>query len=121
MSIPPPQDLPWVATGDAANKAYLKARADAFKHTSQRNKLLQSAAQAYHRRDARAAKALSLRGQQENCLVREAHRRAAQILFEERNRNCDGQELYVDLHGMFLHFPPVSLSSLIAIILPHGL
>jgi hypothetical protein len=41
MSIPAPEYLPWVATGDVVNKAYVKARAEAFKHASQRNKLLQ--------------------------------------------------------------------------------
>jgi hypothetical protein len=41
MSIPAPEHLPWVATGDVVNKAYVKARAEAFKHASQRNKLLQ--------------------------------------------------------------------------------
>jgi hypothetical protein len=40
-AIPPPQDLPWVATGDSINKAYVKARSEAFKHANLRNKLLQ--------------------------------------------------------------------------------
>lgn len=40
-AILPPQDLPWVVTGDSVNKAYQKARAEAFKHANQRNKLLQ--------------------------------------------------------------------------------
>jgi hypothetical protein len=66
-----------------------------------RNKFLQSAAQAYNRHDSRAAKALSLRGQAENNLMREAHRKAAEILYEERNkqRGPNAQELYIDLHG----------------------
>jgi hypothetical protein len=60
-----------------------------------------SAAQAWNRSDSRAAKALSLRGQSENNLMREAHREAARILYEERNKsNDDSRELYVDLHGM---------------------
>ena len=59
-----------------------------------------SAAQAWNRSDSRAAKALSLRGQSENNLMREAHREAARILYEERNKgNDDSKELYVDLHG----------------------
>lgn len=60
-----------------------------------------SAAQAWNRSDSRAAKALSLRGQSENNLMREAHRKAAQILYEERNKDTgpDARELYVDLHG----------------------
>lgn len=60
-----------------------------------------SAAQAWNRNDARAAKALSLRGQSENDLMRKAHREAARELYEERNKNCSsGSELYVDLHGL---------------------
>ena len=59
-----------------------------------------SAAQAWNRSDSRAAKALSLRGQSENNLMREAHREAARILYEERNKGDDySKELYVDLHG----------------------
>ena len=60
-----------------------------------------SAAQAWNRNDARAAKALSLRGQSENDLMRKAHREAAHELSEERNKNnIPNTELYVDLHGL---------------------
>ncbi|CRJ87568.1 hypothetical protein BN1708_017008, partial [Verticillium longisporum] len=60
-----------------------------------------SAAQAWNRNDARAAKALSLRGQSENDLMRKAHREAARELYEERNRaNSTSAEMYVDLHGL---------------------
>lgn len=101
QAIPPPEHIPWLETGDASNKTYLKHRAEAFKHGGLRNKYLQSAAQAYNRHDSRAAKALSLRGQAENNLMREAHRKAADILYEERNkqRGPNTQELYIDLHG----------------------
>ena len=62
-----------------------------------------SAAQAWNRNDARAAKALSLRGQSENDLMRKCHREAARLLYEERNKHSDSptsQETYVDLHGL---------------------
>lgn len=64
---------------------------------------LNSAAQAWNRSDSRAAKALSLRGQSENNLMREAHREAARHLYEERNKDPgpNTRELYVDLHGKF--------------------
>lgn len=55
-----------------------------------------------NRNDTRAAKALSLRGQTENNLMKEAHREAARILYEERNKDSTSstsRELYVDLHG----------------------
>lgn len=101
QAIPSPQHVPWLETGERANKAYLKARQDAIKHGGLRNKFLQSAAQAWNRNDARAAKALSLRGQSENDLMRKAHREAARELYEERNKNSSqSSELYVDLHGL---------------------
>ncbi|KAH0499460.1 hypothetical protein TgHK011_006657 [Trichoderma gracile] len=101
LAIPSPKHIPWLETGELANKAYLKARQDAIKHGGLRNKFLQSAAQAWNRNDARAAKALSLRGQSENDLMRKAHREAARELYEERNKNVDAtSEIYVDLHGL---------------------
>lgn len=61
-----------------------------------------SAAQAWNRNDARAAKALSLRGQSENDLMRKAHREAARELYEDRNKHVSAAhaEIYVDLHGL---------------------
>ena len=60
-----------------------------------------SAAQAWNRNDARAAKALSLRGQSENDLMRKAHREAAELLYAQRNKdNSSSSEIYVDLHGL---------------------
>lgn len=41
QAIPTPQHIPWLETGAAANKAYLKARQDAIKHGGLRNKFLQ--------------------------------------------------------------------------------
>ncbi|KAG7292548.1 hypothetical protein NEMBOFW57_002583 [Staphylotrichum longicolle] len=101
QAIPNPKHIPWLETGDKANKAYLKARQEAIKHGGLRNKFLQSAAQAWNRNDARAAKALSLRGQSENDLMRRAHREAAQQLYDERNKDRTScPEIYVDLHGL---------------------
>ena len=70
-----------------------------------------SAAQAWNRNDARAAKALSLRGQAENDAMRKAHREAAKALYEERNSHhsnlnatfhshSSNEEFYIDLHGL---------------------
>ncbi|KAK8163014.1 hypothetical protein BKA80DRAFT_274282 [Phyllosticta citrichinensis] len=118
QAIPPPEHIPWLETGEAANKAYLKARQEAFKHGGLRNKFLQSAAQAWNRNDSRAAKALSLRGQSENNLMRQAHREAADYLYNERNKDNspNAKELYVDLHG--LH-PEESVQYLSKILMAH--
>jgi DNA-nicking Smr family endonuclease len=86
--------------------------------------ILFSAAQAWNRSDARAAKALSLRGQAENDAMRRCHREAARQLYEERNQHLlqaglDGasEELYVDLHG--LH-PEEAIEYLENILLKHA-
>ncbi|KKZ62892.1 hypothetical protein EMCG_02737 [[Emmonsia] crescens] len=106
QAIPTPKHIPWLETGHRANQQYLKHRHDAITHGNVRNKFLQSAAQAWNRNDARAAKALSLRGQAENEAMRRSHREAARHLYEERNKHLDNNnnngddELYVDLHGL---------------------
>lgn len=41
QAIPTPKHIPWLETGDRANKAYLKARQEAIKHGGLRNKFLQ--------------------------------------------------------------------------------
>lgn len=41
QAVPAPEHVPWLETGESANKAYLKARAEAFKHGGLRNKFLQ--------------------------------------------------------------------------------
>ncbi|ETI20467.1 hypothetical protein G647_08504 [Cladophialophora carrionii CBS 160.54] len=121
--IPEPQHIPWLETGARANQQYLKYRQEAIKHGSIRNKFLQSAAQAWNRNDARAAKALSLRGQAENDAMRKAHREAAKALYEERNKHLstsrgdDDEELYIDLHG--LH-PEEAIEYLENILLSHS-
>lgn len=83
-----------------------------------------SAAQAWNRNDARAAKALSLRGQAENEAMRKCHREAARQLYEERNKHLlnaglddASEELYVDLHG--LH-PEEAIEYLEKILLKHA-
>jgi len=125
MKIPQPQRIPWLETGERANQQYLKYRQEAIRHGSVRNKFLQSAAQAWNRNDARAAKALSLRGQAENEAMRKAHREAAKALYEERNshltaapvRNDADDEIYVDLHG--LH-PEEAIEYLENVLLSHS-
>ena len=41
QAIPSPRHIPWLETGERANKAYLKARQEAIKHGGLRNKFLQ--------------------------------------------------------------------------------
>ncbi|PYH89378.1 hypothetical protein BO71DRAFT_109922 [Aspergillus ellipticus CBS 707.79] len=124
QAISPPQNIPWLETGSRANQQYIKYRTEAIRHGTVRNKFLQSAAQAWNRNDARAAKALSLRGQAENEAMRKCHREAARQLYEERNKHVlsaglddTAEELYVDLHG--LH-PEEAIEYLEKILLKHS-
>jgi hypothetical protein len=41
QAIPSPKNIPWLETGERANRAYLKARQEAIKHGGLRNKFLQ--------------------------------------------------------------------------------
>jgi hypothetical protein len=122
-NIPPPKHIPWLESADRANKQYLHARASAIKHGALRNKLLQSAQQAWTRNDARAAKALSLRGQSENDLMRKAYREAARYLEESRKKILtadtvdDDTEVYLDLHGLS---PEDAVARLDKTLLEHG-
>ncbi|KAK6510131.1 hypothetical protein TWF481_004845 [Arthrobotrys musiformis] len=105
-AIPPPQQIPWLDTGNAMNKTYLKHRQTAIKHGQLRNKYLSAAAAAWARNDAKAAKSLSNKGQQEQAEMRKAHREAAAAIYEQRQRALRGSpggvvvELFVDLHGL---------------------
>ncbi|KAF3903714.1 hypothetical protein AA313_de0209350 [Arthrobotrys entomopaga] len=111
-AIPPPQQIPWLDTGNVMNKTYLKHRQTAIKHGQLRNKYLSAAAAAWARNDAKAAKSLSNKGQQEQAEMRKAHREAASAIYEQRQKalknaaaNGGGGggmvvELFVDLHGL---------------------
>jgi hypothetical protein len=53
--------------------------------------------------------------------MREAHREAARILYEDRNRDSDDAvELYVDLHGTLTPFtsPFLSILTLLQVSIP---
>lgn len=41
QAIQSPKHIPWLETGDSTNKAYLKARQEAIRHSALRNKFLQ--------------------------------------------------------------------------------
>lgn len=47
QAIAAPVHVPWLETGEKANKAYLKARQDAIKHGGLRNKFLQRSVKAF--------------------------------------------------------------------------
>ena len=79
-----------------------------------------SAAQACSRKDSRAARALSFRGQNENELMRQSYREAARQLYDEDNKQANSnsiKEIYIDLHGLY---PAEAVQHLEAILLDHN-
>lgn len=98
--IPPPQHIPWLDTGSAVNRLYLKHRKEALNHGVQRAKYLQLASSAWHRNDAKAAKEFSRKANTENIAMVKSHKEAAKVIYEERNKeNGKGMEIFCDLHG----------------------
>jgi hypothetical protein len=51
QAIPNPKHIPWLETGERANKSYLKARQEAIKHGGLRNKFLQRLVEAQSKRE----------------------------------------------------------------------
>ncbi|KAA8893328.1 hypothetical protein FN846DRAFT_979569 [Sphaerosporella brunnea] len=101
--IPPPQQIPWLETGSALNRTYLKHRKEALNHGVLRAKYLQMASAAWQRNDAKAAKEHSRKANNENLAMVKAHKEASKAIYEERNKAATQQgavELFVDLHGL---------------------
>ncbi|TGZ83643.1 hypothetical protein EX30DRAFT_338258 [Ascodesmis nigricans] len=99
--IPPPQHIPWLDTGSAVNRLYLKHRKEALNHGAQRAKYLQLAANAWHRNDAKAAKEFSRKANSENISMVKCHKEAAKVIYDERNQDDEnGAEVFCDLHGL---------------------
>lgn len=100
LHIPPPQQIPWLDTGSALNRTYLKHRKEALNHGVLRAKYLQMANAAWQKGDAKAAKEHSRKANNENLAMVKAHKEASKAIYEERNKRSDqGVELFVDLHG----------------------
>lgn len=105
--IPPPLQVPWMDTGSALNRSYLKHRKEALTHGMLRAKYLQQANAAWRRGDGKAAKEHSREANNENIAMMKAHKEASKAIYEERNKGAaNGAELFVDLHGcsLFPHF-----------------
>jgi len=100
--IPAPQQIPWLETGSALNRTYLKHRKEALNHGVLRAKYLQMASAAWQRNDAKTAKEHSRKANNENIAMVKAHKEASKAIYEERNKRSDqGVELFIDLHGTF--------------------
>ena len=105
--IPPPQQIPWLDTGSALNRTYLKHRKEALNRGVLRSKYLQMANAAWQKGDAKAAKEHSRKANNENVAMVKAHKEASKAIYEERNKRSDqGVELFVDLHGTTPLPPP---------------
>ncbi|RUP49117.1 hypothetical protein BC936DRAFT_143257 [Jimgerdemannia flammicorona] len=91
-----PISVPWLTTGSALNRSYLRERAQAINLGTQRNRLFQRATAAYLRGDGAAARALSLEARRLNTLMRSTHAEASKRIFAARN----SEGAFVDLHGL---------------------
>ncbi|KAL1918303.1 uncharacterized protein VTP21DRAFT_2963 [Calcarisporiella thermophila] len=91
-----PEELPWLETGTAVSHAYQDARGEARRFARLRNRYFEQAAAAYQRGDGAKARALSLEGHRANQDMKEAHRRASRMIFEQRN----SERVFLDLHGL---------------------
>lgn len=115
--IPPPQQIPWLDTGNSLNRTYLKHRKEALNHGVLRARYLQMASTAWQRNDAKAAKEYSRKANNENLAMVKAHKEAAKAIYEERNAGSgQGVELFVDLHGLL---PDEAVKYLEDILLAH--
>jgi hypothetical protein len=95
--------LPWLSTGEKMSSLYLESRKEAEEHAKMRNHFFMLATEAFMRGDGKRAKALSQEGRYHDAKAKELHDKAAQKIFEQRNKRlhelADGRTI-VDVHGL---------------------
>ncbi|KAI9493169.1 hypothetical protein BDB00DRAFT_387692 [Zychaea mexicana] len=91
-----PVSIPWLITGSALNKEYLKQREQAINYGMLRNRFFSRATAFYLQGDGAKAKAYSNEAKYYNRLMQEMHTEASQRIFEQRNQH----EAFIDLHGL---------------------
>ncbi|EFJ34315.1 hypothetical protein SELMODRAFT_438708 [Selaginella moellendorffii] len=99
----PPQQ-PWLETGEAVASMYSDMREEARDHARVRNAYFEQARQAYLVGNKALAKELSAKGQWHNEQMKNAHGKAAEAIFHQRNASLlhlarDGNRM-IDLHGL---------------------
>ncbi|KAL5698305.1 hypothetical protein ACHQM5_029363 [Ranunculus cassubicifolius] len=96
----------WLETGEAVANMYSDLREEARDHARLRNAYFEQARQAYLIGNKALAKELSVKGQLHNMHMKEAHGKAQEAIYRQRNSAHEvqaygrGQERMIDLHGL---------------------
>nr|XP_004498833.1 polyadenylate-binding protein-interacting protein 7 isoform X2 [Cicer arietinum] len=97
----------WLETGDSVANMYSELREEARDHARLRNAYFEQARQAYLIGNKALAKELSAKGQLHNMHMKEAHGKAQESIYRQRNPvapemqvNGRGHERMIDLHGL---------------------
>ncbi|KAF5726126.1 pentatricopeptide repeat-containing protein [Tripterygium wilfordii] len=97
----------WLETGDSVANLYSELREEARDHARLRNAYFEQARQAYLIGNKALAKDLSAKGQLHNAHMKEAHGKAQESIYRQRNPagpemqgNGRGHEQIIDLHGL---------------------
>ncbi|GAA0184532.1 hypothetical protein LIER_31820 [Lithospermum erythrorhizon] len=94
----------WLETGEAVANMYSEVREDARDHARVRNAYFEQARQAYLIGNKALAKELSVKGQLHNMQMKEAHGKAQESIYRQRNPGMQvkgsGHERMIDLHGL---------------------
>lgn len=94
----------WLETGEAVSTMYADLRDEARDHARVRNAYFEQARQAYLSGNKALARDLAAKGQMHNGLMKDAHSKAGEAIFQQRNISTgsfqNGQSPLVDLHGL---------------------
>lgn len=100
----------WLETGEAVSSIYAQLREEARDHARVRNAYFEQARQAYLVGNKALAKELSAKGQWHNGLMKNAHSKAGEAIFQLRNFSSgqiqglsQGQPELLDLHGLHVN------------------
>ncbi|KAI5079692.1 hypothetical protein GOP47_0005171 [Adiantum capillus-veneris] len=94
----------WLETGEAVANMYADLREEARDHARVRNTYFEQARQAYLSGNKALARELAAKGQVHNGLMKDAHNKAGETIFQQRNMSTrslqNGQSQLLDLHGL---------------------
>ncbi|KAL3646025.1 hypothetical protein CASFOL_011205 [Castilleja foliolosa] len=92
----------WLETGETVANMYSEMREEARDHARVRNAYFEQARQAYLIGNKALAKELSIKGQLHNMQMKEAHGKAQETIYRQRNSDIqtNGRERMIDLHGL---------------------
>uniref|UniRef100_A0A1D1YWV1 NEDD4-binding protein 2 n=1 Tax=Anthurium amnicola TaxID=1678845 RepID=A0A1D1YWV1_9ARAE len=100
----------WLETGDAVAQIYSESREEARDFARLRNSCFEQATQAYIIGNKALAKELSVKGQLYSIQMKEAHEKAKELIYRQRNPVAPELQFYnrgkdplIDLHGLHVN------------------